>query len=255
MRTRGPREEGRGWSPRVEPPPLPPGEVHVWRAPLDVSAGISGALEHALSPDELERARRFATPALRAGFVASQGTLRRVLAGYLGVPSAVLRFGRGDHGKPFLLEPAGTGLCFNHSHSGALVLVAVVRGVEVGVDVEAPRDLGDMLALARRFFSPAEAATLAALAPGDRPAAFLTAWTRKEAFVKATGRGITQPLSSFSVAFAPGEPARLVAQDGEPEAPRRWVIHDLDPAPGYAAALALQCAGCTVRTFTWVDQA
>lgn len=250
-RDTGSEAMGAEWAPRATPPPLGPGTVHVWCAAIDVVPEALDGLERVLPPDEAARADRFATPALRGCWVASQATLRRILAAYTGAPPERLRFGRGERGKPYLLDPSGTGLRFNHSHSGALALYAVALGTEVGVDVEADRAVSDMDALARRFFSPLEAGTLRSLPAAERPKAFLRAWTRKEAFVKATGRGIAQPLSSFAVAFAPGETPRLLWQHGEPDAPARWTIHDLAPAPGYTAALAVAGTGCGVRTFRW----
>jgi 4'-phosphopantetheinyl transferase len=206
---------------------LLPGELHVWRIDL-ARARVDQA---ALSDEEQARAARFLLERDRRRFVASHAALRRILTRYLG-PVAP-RFADGPHGKPFL---DGAALRFNLSHSGELALVAVADGREVGVDVEAVREL-DLAGMARVSFSPRERAALFALPPDERLPAFFRCWTRKEAHLKATGFGLALPLDGFDVSLGPDEPARLVATRPDPDEARRFSLLHLDVGPGYAAAV------------------
>lgn len=211
---------------------MPVGEVHVVTAAID--AVPDGALG-LLSEDERARAGRYRVEGARVRFVAARALLRRLLAGYLGGEPAGLAFTYGPHGKPDL---AGAGdLRFNLSHSGALAVCAVARGVELGVDVEQVRPLAyDRVAL--RFFSRRETEALLALPPAQRAAGFFNAWTRKEALLKARGGGLTIALSGFTVSLAPGEPAALLEADWPAEDASRWRLFGLTMPEGYAGALA-----------------
>lgn len=216
--------------------PLAADEVHVWRASL-TDRPRSDHLG-ALSPEELERARRFANPERRHGFLVARAMVRGVLAQELGADAAALRFAVGPHGKP-LLDPPQT-LQFNLSHSGDVVVVAVADDREVGVDVERIKPAIDHVALARRFFSPLENEQLATLAPSLQHAAFFAAWTRKEALVKAWGVGLSLPLNRFDVSLLPHRPAQLLgAREGAGRL-GHWSVHELDSGPGYAAAVAVE---------------
>jgi 4'-phosphopantetheinyl transferase len=174
--------------------------------------------------------------------------LRAILGRYLGSDPRRLRFHSNHYGKPSLAEPAGW-LRFNLSHSGGLALVAVTLDHELGVDVEQVRaDLAG-LSIAEQFFSPAEVATLRALPEPDRLQAFFNCWTRKEAFVKARGEGLSFPLKRFDVSLAPGEPAALLATHDDPAEAGRWTLHALSPGPGYVAAVAVY--GPIMRVECW----
>ncbi len=211
-------------------------EVHVWRVDLD---GVpEGAVASSLSADERERAGRFRFERDRRRFVVARGVLRRLLGRYLDREPARVRFGYGPRGKPFVA--AGGGLRFNLSHSAGLALLAFGWRREVGVDVERVRPVPEAEDIARRYFSRWEEAELRRLPAGERQAAFFRCWTRKEAFVKATGDGLSRPLDGFDVTLAPGEPARLLRLAGEPAAGHRFWIEDVSPGRGFAAALAVE---------------
>jgi 4'-phosphopantetheinyl transferase len=180
----------------------------------------------------------------------ARGALRAVLGGYLGVPPAEVTFVYGAHGKP-ALDGRHAALGFNVSHSGELAVVAAGWNRAVGVDVEAWRALPDLAALAARVFAPAERAVLDALAAVDRPAAFFRCWTRKEAFIKATGQGLAQPLDDFVVSLGPGEPARFLDIGGDAAALARWTLRDLTPREGYAGALVVERAPRAVLVRAW----
>lgn len=225
-----------------QPPPaelaLAAGDVHVWCVALDPPAGVVAALARTLSDDEQGRAARFHFDRDRVAFTVARGALRTLAGRYLGEPPARLRFGYRERGKPYLTAPPGP-LRFNVSHSGQRALVCFALDREVGVDIELRRELSDLLSLARTAFSPAEYAALCRLPPDARPGAFFTCWSRKEAFIKATGEGVVQ-LAAFDVNLAPGEPARLLRFDGDPPGAPRWSLHDLPAIPGYAVALAVE---------------
>jgi 4'-phosphopantetheinyl transferase len=180
--------------------------------------------------------------------------LRAILSRYVAEPAESLRFANGEHGKPSLVrEPGAPGarVEFNLSHSEDIALVAVALERPVGVDVERWSEETEHLELAERFFSPAERDALRALA-GERTtltAGFFAAWTRKEAYLKATGPGITRGLHHFDVSLSPGEPARLVADRHDPAAAERWTRRALGAAEGFSAALVAATPLRGVRLF------
>jgi len=217
--------------------------AHVWRVPLDDVSQLEAYLP-TLSAEEQARADRFFRDVHRRRFVIAHGALRRILADYLDVKPGVLEFVTGEHGKPALTPIAGpqpAAVEFNLSHSGDLALVAVTRANPVGVHVEQWDEGVECLELAERFFSPNERRALRALAnaPNHVVAGFFAAWTRKEAYLKATGHGIVRGLHHFDVTLAPGEPARLVADRLDRDATERWTMTELAPAEGYSAALVV----------------
>jgi 4'-phosphopantetheinyl transferase len=209
------------------------GEVHVWTVPLD---GPADRLLPTLSEEERRRADRFHFAHHRQAFMVARGRLREILGGYLRTPPLALQFRLGPVGKP---ELANGALAFNLSHSHGLAVVAVAASGAVGVDLEKVRPMPDADQLADRFFASREAARLRALPTAVRLASFFRCWTRKEAFIKATGQGLNFPLDRFEVTLAPDEPAQLLHVVGDPAAPGRWSMHHLTPAEGYVAALAI----------------
>src|SRR5947207_1179517 len=174
------------WLPPPSPFTLGAGDVHVWRVPLAPPAGPLAALASTLRDDERARAARFHFERDRTAFTAARGALRTLLGRYLDHPPDQLIFGYLDKGKPYLITPPGD-LQFNISHSGQLALLAFVRGRAIGVDIEQRRPLRDLLSLARTSFSPSEYVALCGLPPADHLHAFFSCWSRKEAFIKATG--------------------------------------------------------------------
>ncbi len=229
---------------------LGPGQVHVFRCDLDLADLALERLETLLSEDELARADRFALPKVRRRFVAGRGLLRTLLGRYLAAGPATIAFSYGPQGKPALAGPQpGPELRFNLSHSAHMLICAVTRSGELGIDVERVRPAVEAQAIARRFFSARETAALLALPPASRPTAFFACWTRKEAYIKAKGGGLTIPLDSFDVSLAPGEPAALL-RAAEPDETRRWVLQELAPAPGFVAALAVSRQAEGLRLFS-----
>jgi len=185
-----------------------------------------------LSPPEKTRADSFRFPHLRTAFVVSHALLRRVLAEYLEQSPERIEFDYGEWGKPFI---RGAELFFSMSHSADMAVYAIGPERLIGVDVEALRPLPDYLAIAARTFSEAESRQIAAA----QLQAFYNCWTRKEAYVKALGTGLGTPLDGFEVSLAPDQAVEIVAIEGDYQRARNWSLFDLQPAPGYAGALAV----------------
>jgi 4'-phosphopantetheinyl transferase len=213
--------------------------VHVWRVSL--RADDPRALLPVLSADEQVRAGRFVFERDANAFIVAHAALRRILGEYLSVAPQSLRFLAGEYGKPAIAGPPSAPLEFNLSHSGDLALIAISGRGPVGVDIERLDRRIEHLDLAEQFFSPAERAALRSLpAEADaRTEGFFNAWTRKEAYLKATGHGITRGLHHFDVSLAPSEPAALLADRLDPFALQRWRMAALTPGDGYAAAVVV----------------
>ncbi|WP_428378007.1 4'-phosphopantetheinyl transferase family protein [Lichenicoccus sp.] len=212
--------------------------VRLWRWDLDVPPGRLALFRSCLSEDERARAERRVTPLLRNRALAARGGLRQALGRHLGVPAAGLRFTSGPFGKP-LLAGAGAALHFNLSHSGGLALLGVSEQGRIGVDVEQAAALpSELLAT----LAPAEAALIAATAAADQAAAFFDCWTRKEAFVKATGLGLSLPFDSFDVVSQPGFVQLLApAPDAvRPGGSRVWRTCGIGPTNSCFAAISAE---------------
>lgn len=230
---------------------LPLDEVHVWRASLDQPAEVVAGLAGVLCPSERERAGRFRFERDRARYVVGRALLRRLLGGYLGVASDEVEFRYGAFEKPFL---ACDGPWFNLSHSGPVALYAFSSAAEIGVDVEVEERDYSRERIAERFYSHAEVAALRALPVSEQPSAFLRCWTRKEAFVKARGDGLSLALDSFDVSLHPDTPAALLRTAWSEQEPVQWGLEDLsDPAAGYIAAVAQRAPGWHVRQFQVIE--
>jgi 4'-phosphopantetheinyl transferase len=219
---------------------IDPGEVHVWRIPLDRDPGNVRRATALISPDEIERMLRFRFDVHRDRFALRRAGLRILLARYLDIEPDRVGFTFSPRGKPEIATPDGDpGLRFNLSDSADLALVGIVRGRRIGVDVEHARRVREMDSIARRHFSPREYEEYLKSPPSGRTACFYNAWTRKEAWLKARGDGLWAGLSGFDVTLAAGSEPRLRVVHGEPGEAERWRLHAFTPAPGYVAAVAV----------------
>lgn len=224
----------------------------MWTVGLDLDDSVLAGLALHLSPDESARADRFVFARHRSRFTAGRGALRAILGGFLGVPPAALRFAYGRFGKPRLDgHEAKSGLRFNVSHSQGVGLVAVALDRELGVDVEQIHPLPDAGAIARRCFSEVENRALGSLPASEQLGGFFTCWTRKEAYVKALGDGLTRPLDGFDVTVGPREPARLLRVAGDPEETTRWSLRALAPGEGFVGAIAVEGEGWRLESSRW----
>lgn len=240
------------WSPAPRELALTDHEVHVWRAGLELPSFQLQQLSGILTDDELDRANRFSFEIDRERFIAARGTLRSILSRYLTIDPSHLRFSYNEYGKPFLAPEFRSYLLnFNLSHSGNVAMYAMTRNREIGIDVERVRSDVEYEEIAKRFFSVDEVAILGTIPTEKKLEAFFTCWTRKEAYIKAHGQGLSLPLDSFEVSLAPGEPPMLLMTRDEPEEHSLWTFLDLRPGPVYVGALAVKGTGCRFRYWEW----
>jgi 4'-phosphopantetheinyl transferase len=210
---------------------------------LDLPHAWVSDLRQLLSPDEQARAERFRFERDRRRYVVGRGFLRRLLGYCVGEEPGRLRFHYGAKGKPLAVEGARH-LRFNLSHSQGLALYGVTSERELGVDIEALRPLADAENIALRFFSPWESAALRRLPESQRIEGFFNCWTRKEAWLKAVGDGLSRPLSDLDVSLVPGEPARILRVQNDPEEAARWSLYAFEPFPGSVGALCVEAHDC-----------
>lgn len=216
-------------------------DIHVWIAGLSQSSQSVQGLAKILSPDERSRANRFHLKRDRNRFIVARGILRRILGKYLRIPPQHMEFSYGDYGKPYLPTDLNSpSIHFNVSHSGLVGVFAFARTREIGVDIEWIRNLNDMDEIADRFFSERESAVFQALPDHKKSEGFFNCWTRKEAFIKALGNGLSYELDKFDVSLTPGEPARLLSVGGSTNEASRWLMYESEPVAGYATAIATQ---------------
>jgi 4'-phosphopantetheinyl transferase len=227
--------------------PLGRRELHVWVVPLHGDPEPFGSL---LSAAEQQRLERFRFADHRRRYQIGHGALRRILGGYLGRDPRAVDFTQGPRGKPYLAAAPGSTAridpFFNLSHSGKLALIAL-GGHELGVDVEKLRHLESLTEIARRHFSEVEFQALDALAGDARQLAFYRCWTRKEAYIKALGEGLSMPLDTFDVSLGE-EPRFLACRDGR-EDPAHWSLLDVTPGPEFVGALAVRARDVVVQRF------
>jgi 4'-phosphopantetheinyl transferase len=227
---------------------IQPHQVDVWRARLDPPVEVLERLAASISAEETQRAARFHFPADKDRFIAAHGCLRAVLARYLHCEPDQLAFSVNPYGKPALHDHH---LEFNLSHSGDFALIAVAQERKVGVDVERIRSDMELESIANRYFSQREVSEFLGLPAEQRVAGFFTCWTRKEAYIKAQGLGLSLPLESFDVSLTPNEPAILRAPLPDSQEAARWTLLSLDVAPDYASAVAVEAKNIQFRQWSW----
>jgi len=242
------------WRPPPEALVLAHDEVHVWQATLDLPRFRSEGLLRTLAADEQIRAGRFHFAKDREHFIVARGVLRAVLGGYLNRAPDGLSFCYGAHGKPGLAGGTDVDtIRFSVSHSHGAALYAVARGREVGIDLERVRSDLPVMELAERFFARSETARIRSLPTASQAEAFFRSWTRKEAYIKALGGGLSIPLDRFDVTQAAGEPGPVLAMRGDPSSTSTWLVRELPAASGYVAALAVEGDGWRPNLWQWQD--
>jgi 4'-phosphopantetheinyl transferase len=223
-------------------------ELHVWRARLDLSPVTRERLQNTLSSDEKERAERFLIPEAREHFVAARGILRELLGGYLEVQAERVVLTFGPEGKPSLSPKHKSRIRFNVAHSHGMGLFVFAHNHEIGVDIEYVQNDFRGMEIASHFFSQREVAALSKLPPSAIDQAFFDCWTRKEAYVKAHGQGLSIPLGSFAVDF---NDSTQVLQD---ETGARWSCYALEAAPGFAGAVVAEGENWRVKCLDWAGE-
>jgi 4'-phosphopantetheinyl transferase len=207
-------------------------DVHIWTARVDAAA--LSVLAPTLSPQEQAAAQRFRFEKHRTVYIFAQGVLRDILGRFTGRSPSELRFQTQSYGKPFLVE--GTP-AFNLSHSGNVVMVAVADEGHIGVDVEQVRPLPDFQGIAESHFTARERRFIVSQPPEDRERAFFRCWTRKEAYIKAVGKGLSIPLHTFDTFISLEEPGLALPATSDAPTVDSWWLADIDAPHGYLAAV------------------
>jgi 4'-phosphopantetheinyl transferase len=230
-------------TPKIE---LPQGEVHVWTELVTWTDALIAEARATLSTEENERADRFAHDIHRNRYLISHLKFREILAQYLTVTSREMRFHINEFGKPFLAaaeNPAG--INFNLSHSGERMLLGLVRNAKIGVDIEEIRPESASLDVAARFFTDRENEELRSLSGREQVEAFFNCWTRKEAYLKALGCGLSIDPKDCEVSLLPTALPKLLKSAGEFRDKDSWSLFHLSE-PGYIGAIAVDYP-CTVK--------
>jgi 4'-phosphopantetheinyl transferase len=239
-----------GWLQPPASPSLNWDDVHVWRIPLGLPQRLVADLASLLSCEENSRAEQFLVEEARRRFIVSHGATRRILSRYLDQIPEEIQFVKGGWGKPHLATPAGApAICFSLSHSGELALCAVAEGRDIGVDIEQIRPALAWREIAACYFSAGEKQALRSLAEDQASEAFFRGWTRKEAFSKALGEGVSQRWTQFTVSLQPGAVAELVNCAPEARVEGLFTLCPIAPGSGYVAAIAAQGVG--MRLSCW----
>jgi len=230
-------------------------EVHVWLVYLGLADSAMEECWSVLNMEEQERARRFLFAMDQHRFIVAHGALRSILGAYLRISPEQLYFVQNTFGKPYLAkETGGEILFFNLSHSSSLALIAVAMRREVGIDIEWMREDFARREIAARFFSPKENEELFSLEKSLQKKAFFDCWTRKEAYVKARGEGLSIPLHQFDVSVAPDKPAQLISSREKSALIAQWTVQDLFIGDQYSAALVLEGQDCKIRCWKWAGE-
>ena len=241
-----------GW--KIPPPSLELSskDVHVWRASFHQLMPLLQYFKALLSTDEQMKAGRYRFEDNREEYIIARGLLRHLLGSYCTKDPRNLQFHYNPYGKPALSSEAGPHrLTFNVSHAHGFVLYVFTRGREVGIDLERIRPEAAHDGVAERFFSSREVSTLRALPRHAQPIGFFNCWTRKEAYIKARGEGLTIPLNQFDVSLVPGEPAALLESRVDPADTNRWTLRSLDMGTQYIAALAVEGQDWDLKCWDW----
>jgi 4'-phosphopantetheinyl transferase len=237
------------WLPAPTTFDLHEGDVHVWTVSLVQPPHVEATLSETLSADERERADRFHFTHDRQHYVVGRGILRQLLERYSGTAAKAIQFSYNPQGKPALVD--NSVLQFNVSNSRDVALIALTLHQRIGVDVEYRRTLSDMIQVARSSFSANEFQQFMRLPAEIQPEAFFNCWTRKEAYIKAIGEGLSHPLDSFDVAFVPDTTPRFLRIARDEQAVERWSLRALEPHADYTAALAVDGSINNLMYWQW----
>lgn len=231
-----------------------PSEIQVWRINLDCQPFEPARWQAGLAAEERMRAADFKFARDQRRFIIRRAVLRQLLGKCLATSPLAVRMESGSNGKPAIAGQRGPeGIRFSCSHSGDWALIAIARGIEMGVDLERHRDLPDAEDLTRAFFSEVEIRALAALPATKKTAGFFNCWTRKEAFVKAIGLGLSFPLNQFAVSLAPDAPAAILSMPENIGESIEWSMISLNVAPEYSAALAFAKPRADIKLLEWTS--
>jgi len=233
------------WQPAIPKNPIYPNQIHIWRVHLDISKMQRESLMVFLSADEVARARRFHFEIHQKRFIASRGILRQILSHYLRKNPKQIRFEYSYYGKPRLvLESGENAFSFNLSHSGGIALYAISLGRSIGIDIERVNNDVDIKQVSERFYSPGEISSLERTGDNKRNGIFFQYWTRKEAFLKAIGKGVSFPMEQVDVSLQKGMDWSRIVTRTDNLGDHLWLGMDLIPGHNCAAAVVVEEGAC-----------
>jgi 4'-phosphopantetheinyl transferase len=224
-------------------------EAHIWRADLKANECFQSSFLKLLSPDEKNRAQKFRFAKDNRNFIIARGILRSLIGKYLEINPAEISFQYSEFGKPGIAD--NNTLQFNISHSQNMALFAFTTKFNVGVDVEFVNPDIEVKDIAAKFFSTNEIMNLLALPEKQQALGFFNCWTRKEAFIKAVGEGLSFPLDKFEVSLEPNKPAKLLATDWQPDDVSKWSIYSMSPGENFVGSLAIEGLVEKVKFWNW----
>ncbi|QMU66418.1 MAG: 4'-phosphopantetheinyl transferase superfamily protein [Flavobacteriaceae bacterium] len=237
------------WSTPLKQTSLQRNQIHVWKATLDVSENKHHVFWSYLSDDEKQRANTFYFKKDRDYFITARGILRELIGQYLNKKAIDIEFGYHTHGKPFMRNDAE--LEFNISHSKNMALYGFVKKDEIGVDIEFVDQKIEAMQIARHFFSSYEITALGDLPQQHKASGFFNCWTRKEAFIKALGTGLSFPLDQFAVSLAPEKKATLVHTMWDTDEAQKWNLFHVNPQSYFTGAVAIKGKVNEIRHFKY----
>lgn len=224
-------------------------EVNIWFIKVDFDADQTKYYESILAVDENEKANRFKFEKDKIVYQTARGILRLLSGKYLNLNPKEIQFEYNEYGKPFY--KANKPLKFNVSHSGERIVIAFILNHEIGVDIEKIKNDFDVLELAQNFFSATEIVALESQPKEELPKAFYRCWTRKEAFIKAEGSGLSFPLDKFAVTLDDDIEAELLETQWNPAEKNEWQLFSFIPAKGYLGALAVANTSAKISYHNW----
>jgi len=240
------------WHYPARPIRLAPRDVHIWRAFPCHGATFIDQLAPLLSEDELSRAASFRFESDRNRFIVCRAILRNILGLYLGIGPEHVKFRMGPLGKPYPAnESGGVQIQFSLSHTHHIALYAFTSNRRIGVDIEQVRTISNLDQVAAFSFSDYENHVFRSLRPDRKEAAFYNCWTRKEAYVKAIGEGLSSPFRAFDVSLSPDEPCRLLRINGSADEALLWSMETLEPAPDHVAAVVVEKFDYHMNRYEW----
>ncbi|HTI14908.1 MAG TPA: 4'-phosphopantetheinyl transferase superfamily protein [Dictyobacter sp.] len=215
-------------------------EVHIWRTPLSFNEPLTRRLRDILIPEEQTKAQKFYFEKDRQHWTAARAILRILLGMYLNIAPSRVQFHSNQYGKPSLALHHASSITFNLSHSQGYALYAFTHTKQLGIDIEYMKADIDYASIAQHYFSPYEQETLASLPAEKQKIAFYYGWTRKEAYIKARGKGLSIPLNQFDVTLQPGKPAQFLQSREPDQANQQWSLYNIALDDDFAAALAVE---------------
>jgi 4'-phosphopantetheinyl transferase len=226
-------------------------QIHVWTLRTNTPCNEIARFEELLAPDERSRAAQFRVSRPRESFILTRAALRHLIGQYLGQRPSSVSLQNGPHGKPTLSH--NSELQFNVTHSGEMAAIALTQGCDIGIDIEQIRLFPDLEQVATRSFCYEEAAEINSLPAGERERAFFACWTRKEAYIKAIGVGLSRPLDTFRVAAKPDASENLLFLEDATNTSESWTLRDLQLGPDYAGAIAYNDRQRSLSIFPMID--